>query len=168
MERQSKWLWVAATIALAFTAATIEIGGGVARGESVWYNMRRKEKQIWQQNADIVVRRATGTDARTVQTGFTSTVTTRSTVNGAALQVTDTGVRMVQTGFTGMVRVATSASGVDRPQTARVVHTLLRAAMKSNDCGHIAEQRTDDWQPLIARLENDLPSAGESLQIIWP
>ena len=26
----------------------------------------------------------------------------------------------------------------------------------------------DDWQPLIARLENDLPSAGESLQIIWP
>ena len=26
----------------------------------------------------------------------------------------------------------------------------------------------DDWQPLIARLENDLPSAGDSLQIIWP
>ena len=26
----------------------------------------------------------------------------------------------------------------------------------------------DDWQPLIARLENDLPSAGESLHIIWP
>ena len=26
----------------------------------------------------------------------------------------------------------------------------------------------DDWQPLIARLENDIPSAGESLQIIWP
>ena len=26
----------------------------------------------------------------------------------------------------------------------------------------------DDWQPLIARLENDLSSAGESLQIIWP
>ena len=26
----------------------------------------------------------------------------------------------------------------------------------------------DDWQPLILRLENDLPSAGESLQIIWP
>ena len=26
----------------------------------------------------------------------------------------------------------------------------------------------DDWQPLISRLENDLPSAGESLQIIWP
>jgi len=25
-----------------------------------------------------------------------------------------------------------------------------------------------DWQPLIARLENDLPSAGDSLQIIWP
>ena len=25
----------------------------------------------------------------------------------------------------------------------------------------------DDWQPLISRLENDLPSAGESLQIIW-
>ena len=286
MKRQSEWLRVAATIALAFTATTIEIGGGVARGESVWYNMRRKEKQIWQQNADIVVRRATGTDARTVQTGFTSTVTTRSTVNGAALQVTDTGVRTVQTGFTGMVRVATSASGVDRPQTARVVHTLLRTAMKSNDNEDIAEQRAetaealrfalaelesgealsdfveghglqsryfvfswqsdwlsisyrlpyarvlsgedemsldnarigaairmailllasdsgesflhdgeaelsveagefgvryditgpdgeeidsaDDWQPLIARLENDLPSAGESLHIIWP
>ena len=27
---------------------------------------------------------------------------------------------------------------------------------------------SDDWQPLIARLENDLPSAGESLHIIWP
>ena len=26
----------------------------------------------------------------------------------------------------------------------------------------------DDWQPLISRLENDLSSAGESLQIIWP
>ena len=26
----------------------------------------------------------------------------------------------------------------------------------------------DDWQPLVARLENDLPSAGDSLQIIWP
>ena len=26
----------------------------------------------------------------------------------------------------------------------------------------------DDWQPLIARLENDLPSSGDSLQIIWP
>ena len=26
----------------------------------------------------------------------------------------------------------------------------------------------DDWQPLIARLENDLPSAGAGLQIIWP
>ena len=26
----------------------------------------------------------------------------------------------------------------------------------------------DDWQPLISRLENDIPSAGESLQIIWP
>ena len=26
----------------------------------------------------------------------------------------------------------------------------------------------DDWQPLISRLENDLPSAGESLHIIWP
>ena len=26
----------------------------------------------------------------------------------------------------------------------------------------------DDWQPLIARLENDVSSAGESLQIIWP
>ena len=26
----------------------------------------------------------------------------------------------------------------------------------------------DDWQPLIARLENDLPSAGDSLQIILP
>ena len=26
----------------------------------------------------------------------------------------------------------------------------------------------DDWQPLIARLENDLLSAGESLHIIWP
>ena len=26
----------------------------------------------------------------------------------------------------------------------------------------------DDWQPLIARLENDLPSAEAGLQIIWP
>ena len=26
----------------------------------------------------------------------------------------------------------------------------------------------DDWQPLIARLENDVLSEGESLQIIWP
>ena len=26
----------------------------------------------------------------------------------------------------------------------------------------------DDWQPLIARLENDISSAGESLHIIWP
>jgi hypothetical protein len=26
----------------------------------------------------------------------------------------------------------------------------------------------DDWQPLISRLENDISSAGESLQIIWP
>ena len=26
----------------------------------------------------------------------------------------------------------------------------------------------EDWQPLIARLENDISSAGESLQIIWP
>ena len=26
----------------------------------------------------------------------------------------------------------------------------------------------DDWQPLIARLENDISPAGESLQIIWP
>ena len=26
----------------------------------------------------------------------------------------------------------------------------------------------EDWQPLIARLENDVASAGESLQIIWP
>ena len=26
----------------------------------------------------------------------------------------------------------------------------------------------DDWQPLIARLENDISSTGESLHIIWP
>ena len=26
----------------------------------------------------------------------------------------------------------------------------------------------DDWQPLISRLENDISSARESLQIIWP
>ena len=26
----------------------------------------------------------------------------------------------------------------------------------------------DDWQPLISRLENDISSAGESFQIIWP
>ena len=26
----------------------------------------------------------------------------------------------------------------------------------------------DDWQSLVSRLENDLPSVGESLQIIWP
>ncbi len=26
----------------------------------------------------------------------------------------------------------------------------------------------DDWQPLIARLENDISSSGESLHIIWP
>ena len=26
----------------------------------------------------------------------------------------------------------------------------------------------DDWQPVIARLENDVSSAGESLHIIWP
>ncbi len=26
----------------------------------------------------------------------------------------------------------------------------------------------DDWQPLIARLEKDVSSAGESLHIIWP
>ena len=26
----------------------------------------------------------------------------------------------------------------------------------------------DDWQPLIARLENDVSFAGESLHIIWP
>ena len=26
----------------------------------------------------------------------------------------------------------------------------------------------DDWQPLVSRLENDLPSAGDGLQIIWP
>ena len=220
------------------------------------------------------------------QTGFTSTVTTRSTVNGAALQVTDTGVRTVQTGFTGMVRVATSVSGAARPQTARVAPTLRHDAMKSDDYGQLAEQHADaaealrsalaelesgnalsdfveghglqswyfvfswhsdwlnieyrlpyarvlsgedevdfdnarigaairiaillldsvsaesflhdgeaslsveayesgaryaitgldgeeidsadDWQPLISRLENDLPSAGESLQIIWP
>ena len=196
------------------------------------------------------------------------------------------GVRTVQTGFTGTARAATSASGADRPQAARAAHTPLRTAMKSDDYGQIAEQRTDaaealrsalaelesgtalsdfveghgiqswhfvfswrsdwlsieyrlpyarvlsgedevsfdnarigaairmailllasdsgeallhdgeaalsveagefgvryaitgpdgeeidsadDWQPLISRLENDLPSAGESLQIIWP
>ena len=220
------------------------------------------------------------------QTGFTSIVMTRSTVNGAVLQVTDMGARMARIGFTGMVRVATSVSGAARPQTARAVHTPLRAAMKSDDDGQFAEQRdeaieelrsalaelesgeelsdfveghglqsryfafswrsdwlsisyrlpyarvlsgeeamnldnarigaairmailllasdsgeallhdgeaelsveagesgvryaitgldgeeidsADDWQPLIARLENDLPSAGESLHIIWP
>ena len=26
----------------------------------------------------------------------------------------------------------------------------------------------DDWQPLVSRLENDISSAGESFQIIWP
>ena len=109
-----------------------------------------------------------------------------------------------------MVREATSASGAARLPTARAVHTLLRTAMKSDDCEHIAERRSeaaealhsalgelesgnalsefveghglhaitdqdgdeidscDDWQPLIARLENDIPAAGESLRIIWP
>ena len=104
---------------------------GAARIGLVYYSA--KGKLAWRQNADIAVRRATGTDVRTAQTGFTSIVTTRSTVNGAALQVTDTGVRTVQTGFTGMVRVATSVSGAARPQTARVAHTPLRTAMKSDD-----------------------------------
>ena len=185
-----------------------------------------------------------------------------------------------------MAREATSASGAARLPTARAVHTLLRTAMRSDDCEHIAEQRyeaaealhsalgelesgnalsefveghglqsryfvfsyrsdwlsieyrlpyarvlsgedetsldnarigaairmailllasdsgdallhdgeaalsveagesgvryaitdsngdeidsCDDWQPLIARLESDIPAAGESLQIIWP
>ena len=26
----------------------------------------------------------------------------------------------------------------------------------------------EDWQPLVARLENDLSAAGDGLQIIWP
>ena len=220
------------------------------------------------------------------QTGFMNTGTTRSIANGAARQATGMGARMVRIGCTGMVRVVTSASGADRPQTARVAHTPLRAAMKSDDYGQLAEQRAevaealrlalgelesgnelsgfveghglqswhfvfswrsdwlsieyrlpyarvlsgedamsldnarigaairmailllvsdsgeallhdgevalsveageygvryaitdpdgeevdsaDDWQPLIARLENDISSAGESLQIIWP
>ena len=27
---------------------------------------------------------------------------------------------------------------------------------------------SEDWEPLIARLEADLPAAGEDFQIIWP
>ena len=121
----------------------IEIGGGVERGELVWYNIRRKEKLTWRQNADTVVRRATGTDARTAQTGFTNTVTTRSTANGAARQATGTDARMVLTGFTGMVRAATSASGAAQRPMARAVRTPRHAAMKSNDGGYLAEQRTE-------------------------
>ena len=53
------------------------------------------------------------------------------------------GVRTVQTGFIGMVRVATSASGADRPQTARVARTPRRAVMRSNNDEHLAERRTE-------------------------
>ena len=53
------------------------------------------------------------------------------------------GVRMDRIGFTGMGRVATSASGADRPQTARAARTPRRAAMRSNDDEHLAERRTE-------------------------
>ena len=42
----------------------------------------------------------------------------------------------------------------------------VRYAITGPDGGEV--DSADDWQPLIARLENDLSSAGESLQIIWP
>ena len=99
----------------------------------MWYTMRRKGKLIWQQNADIVVRRATGMDARTAQAGFTSTVTTRSTANGAVRQATGTDARMAQIGFTGTALAATSASGAARRPTARAVPTPRRVAMRSDD-----------------------------------
>ena len=100
-------------------------------GIRMWYTMRRKGKLTWQQNADIVVRRATGTDARTVQTGFTSTGTTRSTANGAVHRATVTDARMARTGFTDTALAATSASGAVRRPTARAAPTLPRAAMRS-------------------------------------
>ena len=108
-------------------------GYGAGRIGLIYYSAKGKLR--WRQNADIAVRRVTGTDARMAQTGFTSIVMTRSTVNGAVLQVTDMGARMARIGFTGMVRVATSVSGAARPQTARAAHTPLRTAMKSDVYG---------------------------------
>ena len=112
----------------------IEIGsrGSMARGETVWYTMRRKGKLTWRQNADIAVRRATGMDARTAQTEFTSTGTTRNTANGAVHRATGTDARMVRIGFTGTALAATSASGAARRPTARAAPTPRRVAMRSD------------------------------------
>ena len=98
----------------------------------MWYTMRRKGKLTWRQNADIAVRRVTGMDARTAQTGFTSTGTTRSTANGAVRRVTDTDARMARIGFTGTALAATSASGAARRPTVRDAPTPRRVAMRSD------------------------------------
>ena len=99
-------------------------------------------------------------DARTVRIGFMNTGTTRSIANGAARQATGMGARMVRIGCTGMVRVVTSASGADRPQTARVAHTPLRTAMKSDDYGQLAEQRAEVAEALRLAL-GELESGNE-------
>ena len=42
----------------------------------------------------------------------------------------------------------------------------VRYAVSGSDGEEI--DSAEDWQPLIARLENDLSAAGDGLQIIWP
>ena len=42
----------------------------------------------------------------------------------------------------------------------------VRYAVSGSDGEEI--DSAEDWQPLVARLENDLSAAGDGLQIIWP
>ena len=93
-----------------------------------------KEKLTWRQNADTAVRQATGTDACTAQTVFTSIAMTRSTANGADRQVTATDACTVQIDCIGTVPAATSASGAARRPMARAVSTPRRAATRNDAC----------------------------------
>ena len=82
----------------------------------------------WRQSADIAVRQATGTVAR-----------------------------MVRIGCTGTARAATSVSGAARRPTVLAAPTLRHDAMRSNDDGQLAEQRTEAAEALrsaLAELES--------------
>ena len=177
-------------------------------------------------NADIAVRRTTGTDARMVQTEFTSTGTTRSIANGAAAEALRSALAELESGeelsdfveghglqsryfaFSwrsdwlsisyrlpyARVLSGEEAASLDNARIGAAIRmALLLLASDSGEAllhdgetalsveagefgvryditGPDGEEidSADDWQPLIARLENDLPSAGESLHIIWP
>ena len=77
---------------------------------------------------------------------------------------------LLAVGMAVLLLASTSAEAVLHDGEAALSVEAGESGLRYEITGPDGEEidSADDWQPLIARLENDPSSSGESLKIIWP